>query len=120
NMVNFDPSRAQWADGWDNAPGPTPPVFTTPCLGCVSNLGRNTFTGPNFYNVDMSLFKNFKITERFGLQFRTESFNLLNNVNFKLPGANFAGQNRINSTKFGGASGAFDARQLQFGLKLTF
>jgi len=120
DMVNFHPSRAQWADGWDNSPGPTPPTFSSPCLGCVGNLGRNTFTGPNFFDMDMSLFKNFKLTERFALQFRTESFNLLNNVNFKLPGANFAGNNRINSTTFGAASGAFDARTLQFGLKLSF
>ena len=121
NMVNFSPSQAQWADGWNNASsGPTPPVFTTPCLGCEGNLGRNTFTGPNFFDLDMSMFKNFKITERFGLQFRTECFNLLNNVNFKLPGANFAGNNRINSGTFGAASGAFDAREIQFGLKLSF
>jgi len=60
------------------------------------------------------------LTERAALQFRVESFNLLNNVNFKLPGANFAGQNKINSGKFGGAAGAFDARTLQFGLKISF
>ena len=120
NMVNFSPSRAQWADGWNKAAGPAPPTFSSPCLGCDSNLGRNTFTGPNFYNVDMSMFKNFKLTERAALQFRVESFNLLNNVNFKLPGANFAGQNKINSGAFGGASGAFDGRTLQFGLKASF
>jgi len=118
--VNFQPSQAQWADGWNNADGPTPPDFTSPCLGCVGNLGRNTFTGPHFFDFDMSLFKNFNITERVGLQFRAESFNLLNSVNFKLPGANFAGQNRTNSGAFGAASGAFDGRTLQFGLKLSF
>jgi hypothetical protein len=68
----------------------------------------------------MSLFKNFTLTERAALQFRVESFNLFNDVNFKLPGANFAGQNRINSGLFGAASGAFDGRTLQFGLKLSF
>ena len=104
----------------NNASGPTPPIFTSPCLGCDSSLGRNTFTGPNFFNMDMSLFKNFKVTERVGLQFRAESFNLLNDVNFKLPGANFAGNNRINAGAFGAASGAFDPRQLQFGLKISF
>jgi Carboxypeptidase regulatory-like domain len=120
-MVNFHPSEAQWSDGWFNATsGPTPPDFTTPCLGCVGNLGRNTFTGPHFFDFDMSLFKNFRLTETAGLQFRVESFNLFNDVNFKLPGANFAGQNRINSGLFGAASGAFDGRTLQFGLKLSF
>lgn len=118
--VNFHPSEAQWADGWDNASGPTPPTFSSPCLGCVGNIGRNTFTGPHFFDFDMSLFKNFTLTERAALQFRVESFNLFNSVNFKLPGANFAGQNRINSGLFGAASGAFDGRTLQFGLKLSF
>jgi hypothetical protein len=120
NVVNFDPSEAQWADGWFNASGPTPPDFTSPCLGCVGNLGRNTFTGPHFFDTDMSLFKNFKLTERFNLQFRVESFNVFNNVDFKLPGANYTGNNRINATSFGRSSGAFDPRQIQFGLKLSF
>jgi len=117
-VVNFHPSRAQWADGWGDDVKNA--IFTTPCLGCVGNLGRNTFTGPLFFNMDMSLFKNFKVTERVAVQFRVEAFNLLNNVNFKLPGANFAGQNRLNSGAFGAASGAFDARTLQFGLKISF
>jgi Carboxypeptidase regulatory-like domain/TonB dependent receptor len=120
NMKNFHPSTAQWADGWFNADGPTPPQFTSPCLGCTGNLGRNTFTGPYFFNMDMSMFKNFRVTEKVGVQFRVESFNLFNRTNFKLPGANFAGQNKINSGAFGGASGAFDPRTLQFGLKISF
>jgi hypothetical protein len=68
----------------------------------------------------MSMFKNFRVTEKVGVQFRVESFNLFNRTNFKLPGANFAGQNKINSGAFGGASGAFDPRTLQFGLKISF
>jgi hypothetical protein len=120
NLVDFRPSQSQWADGWGNGTGNAPPVFTSPCLGCVGNLGRNTFTGDNFTNFDMSIFKSFKITERLGLQFRTEFFNILNTTNFKLPGANFAGHNRINDPNFGQASGAFDPRQIQFGLKLSF
>ena len=119
-MTNFHPSKAQWADGWKNGAGPTPPVFSSPCLGCVGNLGRNTFTGPNLFDFDMSLFKNFTLTEKTALQFRVESFNLFNNLNFKLPGAKFAGQNRINTGLFGAASGPFDGRTPQFGLKLSF
>jgi hypothetical protein len=115
-VQNFKPSKAQWADGWGN----TSTLFSSPCLGCTGNLGRNTFTGPNFFNVDSSLFKNFKLTERVGLQFRAEAFNLFNYVNFKLPGANFAGNNKINHSNFGQASGAFDPRVLQLGLKLSF
>jgi hypothetical protein len=119
-VPSFQPTKQQWADGWNNVPGASAPVFSTPCLGCVGNLGRNTFSGPKLFTMDMSLFKNFTITERVGLQFRVESFNLFNHTNFKLPGSNFAGHNRINDGNFGQASGAFDPRQLQFGLKLSF
>ena len=117
---SFDPSRSQWADGWRIGSGGTPPVFSSPCLGCVGNLGRNTFVGDKFANFDFALFKNIRITERFNMQFRSEFFNLFNNVNFKLPGANYAGNNKIQHGNFGQASGAFDPRTIQFGLKLSF
>jgi hypothetical protein len=64
--------------------------------------------------------KNFKITERTNLQFRFETFNSLNRTNFELPGALGATHNRLTSGEFGEAGGAFNARQLQFGLKLSF
>jgi len=119
SATNFSPTRTQWADGWGKATVAS--LFSAPCLGCVGNLGRNTFVGPGLFDVDMSVFKNFKVTERVGLQFRAESFNLLNNVNFKLPGANFTNGNRIDhGATFGQSAGAFDARTLQFGLKLSF
>jgi len=118
--VNFTPSKQQWTDGWGSAFAPGAGFFTSPCLGCVGNLGRNTFVGPKLFDVDMSLFKNFRITERVALQFRAESFNMFNHTNFKLPGANFANNNRIDHGNFGQASGAFDPRELQFGLKLSF
>ena len=76
--------------------------------------------GPNLFAVDMSLFKNFKFTERVNLQFRAEGFNVFNRANFLLPGANFAGHNRTNSPLFGVAAGTLNPRQLQFGLKLSF
>ena len=43
------------------------------------------FYGPSFFNSDMSLFKNFAITERFGAQFRFEAFNVFNHVNLGQP-----------------------------------
>jgi hypothetical protein len=107
-------SHDQWANGIDAS------AFTSPCLGCVGNLGRNALVGPNLWGVDMSLFKTIKITERFNLQFRAEGFNVFNRANFLLPGANFAGRNRINSPAFGQAAGTLNPRQLQFGLKLSF
>ena len=60
--------------------------FPTPCLGCVGNLGRNTFVGPGYVNLDTSLFKTFRLSDRFRLQFRAEAFNILNHTNFQLGG----------------------------------
>jgi len=115
-VTNFSPSHDQWANGWGNANE----LFSTPCLGCVGNLGRNTFVGPSFVSWETSVFKNIKITERVNLQFRAEAFNVLNHTNFQLPGAGGATNMRRNSGSFGQAGGTFNPRNLQFGLKLRF
>ncbi len=49
------------------------------------NLGRNSLIGPDYKNLDFSLFKNTKITERVSLQLRAEVFNILNRPNFASP-----------------------------------
>ena len=58
--------------------------FQRPQIGQFGS-GRNAFTGPSFFNSDMSLFKNFAITERVGAQFRFEAFNVFNHVNLGQP-----------------------------------
>jgi hypothetical protein len=60
------------------------------------------------------------MTERDTLQFRFETFNTLNHTNFELPGALALTNNRITHANFGQAAAAFNPRQLQFGLKLSF
>src|SRR5207237_1231229 len=132
---SVDATHDMWANGWGDSFGlsgtstvqGTPlqgfganTFFTRPCLGCVGNEGRNNLVGPNFFGVDMSLLKNFHVTERFNVQLRFESFNLFNRTNFELPGANSATNNRPELGNFGLAGGAFDPRQLQFGLKFSF
>lgn len=114
----FGPQYSLTGNGTSADPGNT--VFTRPCAGCVGNLGRNTFVGPGLFNVDMSLFKNFKVTERVGVSLRWEVFNVLNHTNFQLPGANGSTHNRVTDGNFGQAGGAFDARQQQLGLKINF
>ncbi len=109
---HVDATHEQWADGF-NLPDN---FFSAPCLGCVSNLGRNTFVGPGYVNLDTSLFKTFRLSDRFRLQFRAEAFNIFNHTNFQLPGGN----NGLNSPEFGKAGGTFSPRNLQFGLKLSF
>ena len=73
----------------------------------VRSFGRN--------NIDFSIFKNTRLSERVNLQFRTEAFNMFNHPEFSsLSGAfgsaNFSRVTSINSYP----------RQLQFGLKLLW
>ncbi len=48
-------------------------------------MGRDSVYGPRYTNVDFSINKETAITERVGLQFRAEVFNIFNHPNFALP-----------------------------------
>lgn len=60
--------------------------------GSFGNMRRNAFRGPGYSNVDMSLAKTFKITERMNVQLRGEVFNILNHPNFAGISANLESQ----------------------------
>ncbi len=47
---------------------------------------RNAFRGPGAWSFDASVAKNFKLSERFNLEFRAEAFDLLNHHNFYVNG----------------------------------
>lgn len=89
-------------------------AFALPPFGSHGNLGRNRMRGPGKVLLDMSLFKNFRISDRFTIQYRLEAFNALNHANFDNPTAGVGGVN------FGRILGAGDPRVLQMGLKLLF
>lgn len=96
-------------------------AFALPAAGYFGNLGRNTLIGPGLAMMDMSINKRFQLTERVGLQFRTEMFNSLNHPNFAIPTARTV----FTTTGAVGSAGRItttqtSARQLQLGLKLTF
>jgi outer membrane receptor protein involved in Fe transport len=55
--------------------------FGTP----FGNVGRNTFRGDRTENVDMSIFKDFRISERFQLRYRFQMLNAFNHPNFATP-----------------------------------
>lgn len=91
---------------------------TTPASLCANprpgNSPRGVAYGPGFIRQDLSLFKNFTITERMKLQFRTEAFNLFNHTN-----PNGVDVNQTSAT-FGRITTYRDPREMQFGLKLNF
>ena len=84
------------------------------------NVGRNTMRGPGVVNLDLSLFRTFKLTERFDLQFRAEMFNLSNTPHFGSPDVD------ANSDSFGQVTetdtdwGLGRSREFRFGLRLGF
>jgi len=49
------------------------------------NIRRNAFRGPDYFNTDFSLRKNFRLTERMGLQLGANAYNVLNHPNFQNP-----------------------------------
>ncbi|MFZ0480310.1 MAG: TonB-dependent receptor [Terriglobales bacterium] len=134
NMAHFSQSRDAWKNGWGpggtfsffSATAPASysgtgfPTLSAPCLACVGNLGRNTFTGPGQWSSDMTLVRNFKFTERINLKFEASAFNIFNRANFLLATAGGGAHNSLDDPQFGEAGGTLDGRDLQLGLKLTF
>jgi hypothetical protein len=92
-------------------------AFALPAAFTLGNAPRNVGFGPNQSVVNLSLFKTFKLTEMFNLQFRTEVFNLPNHPVFGQPNTLFGNANfgKITST-----AGVYTPRQIQFALKLLF
>ena len=81
------------------------------------NLGRNVLRGFSQKRIDLGLAKNTKITERVGLEFRWDVFNVLNNVNFATPN-NVIGEP---GTDFGKITDTIGGpRVMQFGMKVKF
>ena len=52
--------------------------------------GRNIFRAPFQTRFDLSLFKNFKFSERVALKFQADAFNIFNHPSFDAPNGNFA------------------------------
>ena len=61
-----------------------PQCFVEMPYGTIGNSGRNSVQNPNFFNMDFSLVKNTKITERMSAQLRAEFFDVLNHPNFSV------------------------------------
>jgi outer membrane receptor protein involved in Fe transport len=109
-------------------------------VGCTfSNNGqavppRNGFVSPNYWNIDFVAMKNFKLTERFTMQFRGEFYNLFNHHNNYIlasnldiePGTQANAAGAIQAVRGAPSAGAQNSalpderRNIQFALKLLF
>jgi hypothetical protein len=99
-----------------------PAAFTVPANGTYGNVGRDTLIGPGSATLDFSLLKKAAITDRVGLQFRAEFFNLLNRANFSTPNTIVFSSAASAPSPTAGVITATSttSRQIQFGLKLLF
>jgi hypothetical protein len=97
-------------EAWFNrAAFAAPPAFT------YGTAGRHILRSDSSQNLDISLFREDRLTERVKLQIRAESFNMLNHPTFGVPGS------AVPTPLFGQVtSTASTARQVQLGLKMIF
>jgi hypothetical protein len=88
--------------------------FPSPAPGTNGSLGRNTFRGPGFAQVDLSLSKQFRFTESVRCQIRLDSFNAFNRVNLANPTTD------LNNPNFGRSLSTETPRSYQLGLRIEF
>ncbi len=106
--------------------GPGNPWFTTssfaaPAANTFGNVGRNFLSGPHFFNLDASLFKSIRLTERYNLELRLEAFGVTNTPQFFFASnGGTASGTTLGSSSFGTITSATGGRQLQLGAKFNF
>ena len=93
-----------------------PAHFSYPAPGTFGNSGRDILEGPGMVEIDFSLFKNFQLSERFRVEFRSEFFNIVNHPNFQSNSISSG----FDSTSAGALTAANPSRQIQLALKLFF
>jgi hypothetical protein len=106
-----------------------PAAFSPAPAGNQGTEGRNDIPGFGLTQVDLSLGRKFAVTERVGLQFRTDAFNLFNHPNFANPfafigfGPTYLRSPSMANQGLGGLNSVFQQggpRSLQLSLKLSF
>src|SRR5579875_1242391 len=88
--------------------------FTLPALNTYGNGGVAYLDTDGLNTVDFAIVKDFPIRESARLQFRAETFNFLNQVNFNRPGST------LDTPSFGVVTSAQPGREIQFALKVMF
>jgi Carboxypeptidase regulatory-like domain len=97
--------------------------FSQPGPGELGNTGRNYFTGPGRYNIDMAILKRTNFGENKNFELRFEFFNLLNHANFAFPHTDSTIQNAVlSNTAFGRIRDGLsnESRKIRIGAKINF
>jgi len=109
-----------------------PDAFSIPGPGIFGNAGRNLLRGPTFAQVDLSIGKNTKLSERTSLQLRMDIFNLLNRANFADPAGGLSCAGAVGvctgfgqsfatvGNQLGGLLGFGGPRQIQLSARFNF
>jgi hypothetical protein len=124
-----NPVRPNWNPNFNGALYPrtpnqyfNPSAFLPPETGTYGNVSRDSLSGPGLTEVDFSASRNAHLTERLGLQFRAEFFNILNHTNFLTPNevVYTSATSGISPTAGVITATSTTSRQIQFGAKLQF
>lgn len=91
--------------------------FTAPGLDQIGNAGRSDAWGPNFFNTDIAVQKNFPIHESIFAQFRMDAYNAFNHMSLSTYGGSLDNGPQYITSLF---PSQFPTRQLQFSLRVQF
>ena len=124
-----NPVRPNWNPNFSGALYPRTPqqyfnaaAFLPPAAGTYGNVSRDALTGPGLSELDFSATRNAHLTERLGLQFRAEFFNILNHTNLQTPNevTYTSATSGVSPTAGLVSATSTTSRQIQFGAKLSF
>jgi hypothetical protein len=104
-------------DSTNKAFGPFPTVPSPP-FGCTGTLGRNAFTRPGFFQIDLRIARKFAVTEHLNLEVIADGFNMLNR--FNVGDVSPLCDPTSGSCTAGQPTAALDPRTFQFALKINW
>ena len=95
-------------------------AFQEPAAGTIGNLQKRLFTGPGAFNLNLGVRKIVSLTERSRAEFRAESINVLNQVNWLVGDQAYLGNNPSGAVFNNNVRQWNPPRMFQFSLRLLF
>jgi len=123
DQINFAQRNVAWFN---------PACYAFQPFATLGNVGRDSLNGPGLLDLDFSIIKQTKVTEKLNAEFRAEFFNIINRTNLGQPVAGvfattaLTAASRTPANTFDSATAglittaATTSRQIQFALKLIF